>query len=33
MLQTPALMPFYLKPEFDLTAEVVERLNKKYPEK
>jgi Skp family chaperone for outer membrane proteins len=32
MLQTPALMPFYLKPEFDLTDEVIERLNKKYPE-
>lgn len=31
MLQTPALMPFYLNPAFDYTAEVIERLNKKYP--
>jgi Skp family chaperone for outer membrane proteins len=31
MLQSPALMPFYLKPELDFTEEVIERLNKKYP--
>lgn len=31
MLQTPALIPFYLNPDFDYTAEVIERLNKKYP--
>jgi hypothetical protein len=31
MLQTPALIPYYLKPELDLTDDVIERLNKKYP--
>ncbi len=31
MLQSPALMPFYVKRELDLTDEVIERLNKKYP--
>jgi hypothetical protein len=31
MLQTPALVPFYLKPELDVTDEIIERLNKKYP--
>src|SRR5262245_10658053 len=33
MLQTPALMPFYLRPELDVTDEVIERLNKKFPAK
>jgi Skp family chaperone for outer membrane proteins len=31
MLQTPALMPFYLRSEFDLTQDVIDRVNKKYP--
>jgi Skp family chaperone for outer membrane proteins len=31
MLHTPALMPYYLKPELDFTDEIIERLNKKYP--
>jgi Skp family chaperone for outer membrane proteins len=31
MLQTPALIPFYLNPELDFTGELIERLNKKYP--
>lgn len=31
MLQTPALIPFYLNPELDFTAEVVVRVNKKFP--
>lgn len=31
MLQTPALIPFYINPEFDYTEEVIARLNRKYP--
>jgi Skp family chaperone for outer membrane proteins len=31
MLQTPALIPVYLNPDLDFTAEVIARLNKKYP--
>ncbi|HKA05794.1 MAG TPA: OmpH family outer membrane protein [Gemmataceae bacterium] len=31
MLQTAALMPFYVRDEFDLTQDVIDRLNKKYP--
>jgi|GEM_PF-3630883 len=31
MLQTPAAMPIYNRPELDLTAEVVLRINQKYP--
>jgi Skp family chaperone for outer membrane proteins len=31
MLQTPALIPFYLRPEWDVTQDVIDRLNKKYP--
>ena len=30
-LQTPAMTPYYLNPELDLTSEVIARLNKKYP--
>ena len=31
MLQAPALMPFYVRPELDLTAAVIDRLNTRYP--
>lgn len=31
MLQTPAAMPVYSRPEMDLTKEVVLRLNRKFP--
>jgi len=31
MLQTPALIPFYLNPDLDYTNEIIERLNTKYP--
>jgi Skp family chaperone for outer membrane proteins len=31
MLQTPALIPFYLRPDVDLTQDVIERVNKRYP--
>jgi Skp family chaperone for outer membrane proteins len=31
MLQTPALVPFYVREEFDVTQDVIDRLNKKYP--
>jgi Skp family chaperone for outer membrane proteins len=31
MLQTPALMPFYLRSEVDMTQDVIDRVNKKYP--
>jgi Skp family chaperone for outer membrane proteins len=30
-LQTPALMPYYVRKEFDLTDEVIGRLNRNYP--
>jgi Skp family chaperone for outer membrane proteins len=32
-LQTPALYPFYIRKELDVTDEIVERLNKKHPPK
>jgi Skp family chaperone for outer membrane proteins len=31
-LQTPALMPYYLNKDLDLTDEVIERLNEKFPQ-
>ena len=30
-LQTPALTPFFIKPELDFTDDLIDRINKKYP--